>query len=306
MRDAFVRALTGLAAADPNVILITGDLGFGVLTNFAKQFPRQYFNAGIAEQNMTSLAVGLALEGKCVFTYSIANFPTLRCLEQIRNDACYHSADVKIVSVGGGLAYGPLGVSHHATEDLAIMRSLPGMTVLAPGDPAETERATRLVYETKGTCYLRLGRGGEKTVHTQTLAYNIGEGLAIHRGGDVVLLSTGGILAVAAAARELLLAKGVSTALYSIPSIKPFPSSLISELALTRKLLVTIEEHSITGGFGGAVSETIAGLSARHARVLRCGLGDQFSSVVGTQDFLRARYGLSAEAIAAQVLAAGI
>src|SRR3954468_17255260 len=154
MRDAFTRRLEELAAQDPRIFLITGDLGFGVLDPFEKKFPKQYLNAGVAEQNMTGLATGLALEGRVVFTYSIGNFPTLRCLEQIRNDAAYHEANVKIIAIGGGFSYGALGMSHHATEDLAILRAIPGITVVAPGDDLETRGATRALVETPGTCYL--------------------------------------------------------------------------------------------------------------------------------------------------------
>src|SRR5215472_10399304 len=143
MRDAFIEALFDLAAHDRRIMLLVGDLGFGVVTRFKTELPDQFVNVGVAEQNMAGLAAGLALSGRIVFTYSIANFPTIRCLEQIRNDICYHDCDVKIVAVGGGLAYGSLGMSHHATEDIAVMRALPNMTVLAPNDPLEAAAATR-------------------------------------------------------------------------------------------------------------------------------------------------------------------
>src|SRR6185295_15470700 len=158
MRTAFVHTVTDLASHDRRITLITGDLGFGVMEGFARAYPHQLLNIGVAEQNMTSVAAGMALAGRVVFTYSIGNFPTLRCLEQIRNDACYHMADVKVVSVGGGFAYGALGMSHHATEDLAIMRALPNMVVVAPADPLETAAAVRAVAARPGPCYLRLGR----------------------------------------------------------------------------------------------------------------------------------------------------
>src|SRR5277367_4367197 len=158
MRGAFIRAITALAERDQRVHLIVGDLGFGVVENFAQRFPAQFLNAGVAEQNMTGIAAGMALSGKIAFTYSIANFPILRCLEQIRNDVCYHRANVKIVSIGGGYSYGSLGMTHHATEDIAILRALPEMVVVAPGDPIETEAATRAVAKHAGPCYLRLGR----------------------------------------------------------------------------------------------------------------------------------------------------
>src|SRR5207245_8966920 len=165
MRNAFFRALYALAERDERVFLIVGDLGFGVVEPFAERFPGRFLNAGVAEQDMTGIAAGLALCGKIVFTYSIANFPTLRCFEQIRNDVCYHNANVKVVSVGGGLAYGALGVTHHATEDIAVMRTLPNMTIVAPADSIEAELATRALATQSGPAYLRLGRSGEPRVH---------------------------------------------------------------------------------------------------------------------------------------------
>ena len=150
MRDTFVKTLVELARKDPRIVLMTGDLGFGVLKPFWEALPNQFINAGIAEQNMTSVAAGMALEGKIVFTYSIGNFPTLRCLEQIRNDCAYHHANVKIVCVGGGFVYGSLGMSHHATEDIAIMRALPDVTVMAPGDLVEAIECTKALVQLPG------------------------------------------------------------------------------------------------------------------------------------------------------------
>src|SRR5438477_2359167 len=150
MRDQFVKTLTALAETNSLIMLVTGDLGFGVLTGFKERFPRQYLNVGVAEQNLTGLATGLALEGRVVFTYSIGNFPTLRCLEQIRNDVCYHNVDVKVVSIGAGFSYGPLGISHHATEDISILRALPNMTVVSPCDLWEVAEATRALVDRPG------------------------------------------------------------------------------------------------------------------------------------------------------------
>lgn len=179
MRDTFVRTLIELAKENKNIELLTGDLGFGVLKPFWEALPDQFTNAGIAEQNMTTVAAGMALEGKTVFTYSIGNFPTLRCLEQIRNDCTYHNANVKIVCVGGGLVYGSLGMSHHATEDLAMMRALPGMVVMAPGDAVEAAEVTKAITAHQGTCYLRLGRGGEKRIHKSIPDFKIGKAIKI-------------------------------------------------------------------------------------------------------------------------------
>src|SRR5262249_3580196 len=173
MRTAFIEALFELAKQDQRIVLITGDLGFSVIEPFMQTLPKQFVNAGVAEQNMTGVAAGMALSGKIVFTYSIGNFPTLRCLEHVRNDVCYHNANVKVVCVGGGFAYGSMGVTHHATEDLAVMRAMPGMVVVAPGDPVETRAATRAITAHPGPCYLRLGKAGEPNVHQEEIRLGI-------------------------------------------------------------------------------------------------------------------------------------
>jgi transketolase len=296
-----IRCLEGLAEADPNVMLVTGDLGFGVLTRFSARFPRQFINAGVAEQNMTGLAVGMALEGKTVFTYSIGNFPTLRCLEQIRNDACYHNANVKVVCVGGGFTYGSLGISHHATEDLAILRALPDITVIAPGDPVEAAAATRAVYEKPGTCYLRLGRGGEPKVHAGPVDFRIGKAIRLFEGEDVAILSTGGILGVAGDAREKLEASGLRIGLFSVHTVKPIDRELVMELAGAVRLIVTLEEHTVIGGLGGAVAEIVAQMPGPKADLEVIGLRDCFSSVVGDQEYLRSVYGLTADDVVSRV-----
>jgi transketolase len=301
MRNEMIRVLEELAEADPNVLLVTGDLGFGVLKRYSERFPRQFVNAGVAEQNMMGLAVGMALEGKTVFTYSIGNFPTLRCLEQIRNDACYHNANVKIVCIGGGFTYGSLGISHHATEDLAILRSLPDITVIAPGDPVETAEATKAVYSTAGTCYLRLGRGGEPRIHLGSIDFQVGKAIQLFEGEDVAILSTGGILKVACNAREKLAAISLSAGLYSIHTLKPIDRELILALAIRVGLIVTLEEHTIIGGLGGAVAEIVAQMSSPKAKLEIIGLRDCFSSIVGNQEYLRSVYGLTADDVVSRI-----
>lgn len=297
MRDTFVKTLIDIAKEDKNVHLITGDLGFGVLKPFWEQLPDQFTNAGIAEQNMTSFAAGMALEGKTVFTYSIGNFPSLRAIEQIRNDCAYHNANVKIVCVGGGFVYGSLGMSHHATEDLAIMRALPEVTVLAPGDLVEAEYATRAIYEHQGTCYLRLGRGGEKRIHDKIDDFQIGKAIKINDGEHIAILSTGAIFDEAMEASEILNENGIKPALYTFPTVKPIDRKTIEECAKYYDLIVTVEEHNIIGGFGSAVSEVLAELANSKARILKIGLNDKYSSIVGSQKYLRDMYGMSARKI---------
>lgn len=301
MRDTFVRTLIELAKEDKNIELITGDLGFGVLKPFWEQLPDQFTNAGIAEQNMTTVAAGMALEGKTVFTYSIGNFPTLRCLEQIRNDCAYHQANVKIVCVGGGFVYGSLGMSHQATEDLAILRALPDVVVMAPADLVEAEEATKAIAAYPGTCYLRLGRGGEKRIHDRIENFQIGRAIQVKEGEKVAVFSTGAIFEEVQGAYELLKAKGYSPAVYTFPTVKPIDKDVIEQVSRDFELIVTCEEHNIVGGFGSAVAEVMAEMRRRKARLLRIGLNDLYAVRVGNQKYLREQYGMSAAKIAARI-----
>lgn len=301
MRDTFVRTLIDLAKIDKNIELVTGDLGFGVLKPYWETVPDQFTNAGIAEQNMTALAAGMALEGKTVFTYSIGNFPTLRCLEQIRNDCCYHDADVKIVCVGGGFVYGSLGMSHHATEDIAIMRALPNMVVLAPGDLTEAEAATKAIAEYNGTCYLRLGRGGEKRIHEKIDNFQIGKAIKVKDGSRVAIFSTGAIFEEVAEAIELLKSANIDPVVYTFPTIKPIDREAILTCAQSCDLIVTVEEHNIVGGFGSAVAEVMAE-NPQKASLLKIGLEDTYSSKVGSQKYLRSEFGIDAEGIVKKII----
>ncbi len=303
MRTAFIHALTDLAAHDRRVTLITGDLGFGVVEGFARAYPHQFLNVGVAEQNMTSLAAGMALTGRVVFTYSIGNFPTLRCVEQIRNDVCYHMADVKIVTVGGGFAYGALGISHHATEDLAIMRAMPNMVVVAPGDPLETAAAVRAVAARPGPCYLRLGRVGEHTVHPHGLRFELGKAIVVRHGGDVTLIATGGMLERALRVAERLDGEGVHARVVSMHTLKPLDTDAVADAARQTGAIVTLEEHSAIGGLGSAVGEALLDQPVPGVRLQRMALPPAFASVVGSQDYLRDAAGLSEGAVAGAVRA---
>ena len=304
MRDTFVRTLIELAKKDKNIELVTGDLGFGVVKPDWEQVPDQFTNAGIAEQNMTTVAAGMALEGKTVFTYSIGNFPTLRCLEQIRNDCAYHKANVKVVCVGGGFVYGSLGMSHHATEDIAILRALPDVVVMAPGDLVEAIEATKAIANYKGTCYLRLGRGGEKRIHDRIDNFQIGKAIRVKEGKQVAIFSTGAIFEEVQGTYEILQTEGYTPAIYTFPTVKPIDQDVIRECAQKFDLIVTCEEHNITGGFGSAVAEVMAEQRAPRAALLRIGLNDEYATRVGNQSYLRDQYGMSAGKIADKILKA--
>ncbi len=293
--------LLAAAADNPSIVLITGDLGFGVIEPFVTALPEQFINAGVAEQDMTGLAAGIALTGGKVFTYSIGNFPTLRCLEQIRNDVAYHGADVVIVAVGGGLAYGALGMSHHATEDLAVMRVIPGLAVAAPGDPIETHAVMKDLVMDGGPAYLRLGKSGERNVHDGALQLRRGEVVRIRDGYEVCLASTGAILPIVSEAAHLLNRAGVSVSQVSIPWVSPFDANSVEDLASRHQLMATVEEHSIIGGLGGAVAEVISGTS-KSCELMRIGLPHCFTSMVGDQNYLRKMHGLTPQGIADRVL----
>jgi transketolase len=293
MRSAFIRTLVELAENDERINLVVGDLGFGVVDPFAEKFPSRFVNAGVAEQDMTGIAAGMALCGKVVFTYSIANFPTLRCFEQIRNDVCYHNANVKVVSVGGGLAYGALGVTHHATEDISVMRALPNMTVVAPGDPLEAELATRALVAHSGPAYLRLGRSGEPQVHSNGVDFQLGKSIQVTEGSDITLIATGTMLHTAVQVAERLSQDGIQGRVLSMHTIKPLDVEAVLAAAGETSAIVTIEEHSILGGLGSAVAEILAENPEFRVPFKRLGLPPTFTSLVGSQDYLKEAYSLT-------------
>ena len=303
MRDAFVGVLTELAPQHPELLLLTGDLGFGVLSDFIARFPRQFLNVGVAEQNMSGLAAGLAMEGHIIFTYSIGNFPTLRCLEQIRNDICYHNANVKIVCIGGGMSYGAVGFSHHATEDLAILRSLPGMLVLSPCDLWEAAEAARYLVLHRGPAYLRLDKSAAPATVRLGEVFRPGRIRTVRKGSDVTLAATGGILAEALLAADALAEQGVLCRVLNVHTIKPIDTDTLAAAAAETGGIICIEEHSVDGGLGGAVAEALMEAGAFPGFFVRMGLRNTFSRVVGSQKYLRTVYSLDAASIARTVSA---
>lgn len=299
MRDSFVKTMMTIAEADKSVMLITGDLGFGVLTEFSKKYPKQFLNVGVAEQNMIGVACGMALNGHKVYAYSIANFTILRPLEQIRNDICYHDCNVTLVSVGAGFSYGQLGMSHFATEDLAIMRALPNMRVVAPCDPWETEQLTRQMHKLDGPKYLRLdkGKAGIKPI-TSTL----GVPLIVEEGTDITLISIGSILGEAIKASKLLESVGISCEIISINSLKPLDFDPIVHSVSKTSRLLTIEEHNKIGGLYGTIAEQLMMLKLPIKYIGAIALDDLYPSKVGDQQFLREQYRLDANAIYNEIL----
>jgi transketolase len=301
MRDHLVNALGEAASNNKNIVLITGDLGFGVLNDYIKNYPQQFINAGVAEQNMTGIAAGLGMDGKIVFTYSIGNFNTLRCLEQIRNDACYHNANVNIVSVGGGFSYGALGYSHHATEDIAIMRAIPNLRVFTPCDFWEVEEIVKSVIKSGGVNYIRVDKSSAPNSNQKDEVFEVGKARIIKEGTDFSILVAGGIMEFALQAYEELLKIGISCRIVSMHTIKPIDRQVIIDCALQTKGIVTLEEHSIIGGLGSAVSEVLMQEEIYPKRFKMLGLDSKFSTIVGSQNYLRNVNNLSTEHIIAAI-----
>lgn len=301
MRTTFVKTLTALAMEDPSIMLLTGDLGFTVLEDFRDRLPKQYLNAGVAEQNMIGVAAGLALSGRRVFVYSIIPFVTFRCLEHIRNDLCYHHLPVCIVGVGGGYSYGHMGSTHHALEDIGVLRSLANMTVVCPGDPMETAAAVRAIAGLDGPCYLRLGKAGEPALHSANLKFKLGTAIQMRDGTDVTLIATGNMLETAVRTADLLKGQGISARLLSMHTVKPLDADAVAEAARETKLIVTIEEHSPIGGLGSAIAECLSENDC-HTHHILCNAPDHFADRVGSQAYLRKQCGLEPETIAGRVM----
>ena len=286
MRTAFIETLIQLAKKDDTVFLITPDMGYSVLEKFRDEFPNQFLNSGIAEQNTISVAAGLASSGYTVFVYSIIPFVTMRCFEQVRLDLAYNNTNVKLVGIGAGLTYGSLGASHHAIEDIAIMRSIPNMTVLCPGDPIETRELVKRSYEKNGPVYIRLGKNGEANIHDANTRIEIGKSIEITQGTDFALITTSNTLELGKQWTDEWKNENLSVSLISMPSIKPFDNSKINELLSKQIPIMTLEEHNLIGGLGSAVAEIVA-TSGKSIPFKRIGINDVFSHYVGSHNYQR-------------------
>jgi transketolase len=297
VRDAFFRALAELGAADERVWALTGDLGVGLFEPFEAAAPGRYLNVGIAEQTLVGVAAGLAYAGKVPFAYSIAPFVTSRAHDQVRVDVACAGANVKLVGVGSGVSYGTLGPTHHAIDDLALTRVLPGMTVLAPGDPAEAGRAAHAACAHEGPVYLRLGKNGEPALLPADAEFRIGRAVELRSGVDVTIACTGTALREATAAADLLADGGIQATLLHFGTVKPFDAEALTAAAARTGAVVTVEEHSVVAGFGSAAAEALAEASV-WATLRRVGLPDTFAHAVGSRDYLVDRYGLSGPAVA--------
>lgn len=292
MRNAFMGELVTAARENPQIALIVGDLGYSVIEPFADEFPDRFINAGVAEQNMTGLAAGMASEGYHVFTYSIANFPTFRCAEQIRNDVDYHKLPVTIVSVGGGLTYGALGYSHHAVQDYALMRTFPNMLIAAPGDPMETRACMRYLVAHPGPSYLRLGKAGEPNFHSAPPDVAPGRWMMVRKANDKqVLLSTGAGLQIAMDWTKTQ--EHADRTVYSMPLWSMTAKAAQADQLTAHEDVVTIEDHLYDGGFGSWLLESVANRETLVQKVRIRALKPEICGMVGSQSELNMAGGLA-------------
>ncbi|MFC2070301.1 transketolase family protein [Chloroflexota bacterium] len=292
MRDAFCKELNELAVDNPDLMLLTGDIGFQVFDPFREKYPDRFYNMGVAEANMIGVSAGLALSGKKPFVYTIIPFLTMRPFEQIRNDICMQNQPVKIVGVGGGVAYGVLGPTHHAVIDMAILRTLPNMTVIAPCDPLESQLATRAAFYHPGPVYIRLGKNGEPALHDREYDFKIGKAVQMREGNDATIIACGYVTKVALDTAESLKKKGLGVRVINIHTLKPLDKEAILMVAEETKAVVTIEEHSIIGGLGSAVTEVLAEAKSGVA-FKRVGINDVFTYSVGSQDYHLEKHGIN-------------
>lgn len=301
MRNAFADEITRLAIADERVVLLSGDIGNRLFDTFKAKCPSRFHNCGVAEANMIGVAAGLALSGLRPVCYTIAPFITYRCMEQIRVDLCYHHLPVIVVGTGAGLAYASLGATHHSCEEVGMLRLLPGMTVLAPADPMEVRGCLRAALAHPHPTYMRIGKKGEKDVHAEVPALSIGSSVVMREGNTVTLLVSGVLLPAALDAAKLLADRGISAEVVSCPTIKPLDTELLSRVFRARRMVATIEEHSVLGGFGGSVAEWLTDQAVGDTRLLRFGTPDEFLHETCEQEHAHEKFGLTAVAIAARI-----
>lgn len=302
MRNTFMQALMTEAARNKNLYLVVGDVGFSVVEPFQQQYPTRYLNAGIAEQNMIGVAAGLAMAGKDVVVYTIITFLTMRCFEQIRVDLCYQELPVKLVGVGGGFSYATAAASHHALEDIAIMRSLPGMTVIAPGNKYETDQLTPQLFGLKGPSYMRLANNEELVTYPETTPVTIGKAIEIIPAHDYLIIATGNALDLGWQVCHVLRATGMDIGLVSMPTIKPLDYDFLDQKQMLLKGLFTIEEHSVIGGLGEAVARCVAE-TFKHKVIFKAfGVNDFYFHQAGSRAYLNEQAGLSVSTVINEIM----
>ncbi len=298
MRKTCLDMVYELAKKDRRIFFIGSDLGIGTLQQFKEEMPDRFFMEGISEANIIGMAAGLAMEGKIPYVSTIATFLTRRCFEQLVIDLCLHDANVRLIGGGGGLVYAPLGPTHEAIEDLAILRAIPNMTIVAPADADEMRRLMPLTVEHKGPIYIRVAKGFDPVVTNDLVPFQIGKAIPMRSGSDALIITTGITLKLALDAASDLERQGIKAAVLHVHTIKPLDTESVLAYGARVPVIVTIEEHSVIGGLGSAVAEVIgeANFDAPK-RFKRLGIPDTFPDQYGSQASLMARYGLTAKAV---------
>jgi transketolase len=298
MRKTSLDMVYELAKRDPRVVFIGSDLGPDTLKNLKAEFPRQFLMEGVSEANIVTMAAGMAMEGKIPYINTIATFLSRRCFEQIVLDLGLHKTKVRLIASGGGMVYAPLGPTHLATDDIAILRAVPNMTIIAPADADEMRRLMLQTVEIDGPIYIRLGKGGDPIVSRDDLPCRIGKAIPMREGRDALLITTGVCLQVTLAAAEALAAKGIQTCVLHLHTVKPLDKEAILAKAMTTPVIVTIEEHTVIGGLGSAVAELLAEADMdQPKRFRRIGIPDVFPDQYGSQASLMERYGITSEKV---------
>jgi transketolase len=282
-------------------MLVIGDTGFSVMEPFEAEFGPRFVNVGIAEQSFVSFAAGLAAAGMKPFAYNVVSFMTLRSAEQIMLDVCYQENPVILVGVGGGFAYGSAGPTHHALQDIAMMRTFPNMDVYCPADPAEMEAVMMTAYRRQLPAYIRIGRSVDAPIHQGTVDAPVEKAISLAQGRDIAILACGTILREAVQVTSLLEEQGCSVTLYSVPRVQPLDEETVLACAVGHRAVFTMEEHGITGGLGSAVAELLAERGERPAVFHRYGVPDSFAMVTGSREYQLDYFGLSPQKVAANM-----
>jgi len=303
MRNAFADEATKLSTADSRIVLLSGDIGNKMFDTFKKNHPERFLNCGIAEANMMGVAAGMALSGLRPFIYTITPFTITRCYEQIRVDACYHNVPVTIIGTGSGFAYAELGPTHHSCEDLALMRVLPNMIVLAPADEVELRQSMQAALKQDRPVYIRIGKKGEAITPKKDNSFEIGRSITVREGIGVCLISTGVLLPTVMRAADMLSSQGVSTRVESFHTIKPLDTKTLQDVFSNYSVVAVAEEHNRIGGLGSSITEWLATQKPQKGQMISFGVDDEFMHEVGSQAYARKKYGLTKENIAQQVFA---
>lgn len=296
MRNTYLKEVYNLAAKDRNVLSLVADNGMIVYDDFRRDFPEQYFNFGISEGHMITAAAGMASCGKIPFAYTIGAFLAYRSFEFIRLDVCLQKMNVKIVGIGAGMSYGYLGPTHHTTEDIAVLRTLPNLTLLSPASAKETKALVNYAYELNGPVYIRLGNNLKEELYPEDVQVIPGKGTILKEGNDIVIFSTGDITYHVMTAAKRLEQESIHATVISMHTIKPFDSQLVVDMAQRSRKLFTVEEHSVIGGLGSAVAEVLTD-NGCSASLKRIGLNDVFAHGYGNQEQVRKANGLDADGI---------